>query len=58
MSVKTTDAFNRQAMLVEYDSAKEIRPATDEEYEASCEAARRDGGAGVIRVDGRRCYVL
>lgn len=34
-----------------------IRFATAEERDASIRAARRDGGAGVILVDGERCYV-
>ena len=40
-----------------YDTGEELRDATGEELAASVEAARHDGGAGVIRVDGRRCYV-
>lgn len=43
--------------LKDYETGEEIREATAEEREASVEAARRDGGAGVILVDGRRCYV-
>lgn len=42
--------------LMSYDTAETIRPATAEEREASIEAAKRDGGAGVILVDGRSCY--
>jgi len=40
-----------------YDTGEELRDATGEELAASVEAARHDGGAGVIRVDGVRCYV-
>lgn len=43
--------------LMAYDTAETIREATEAETEASIEAAKRDGGAGVIEVDGRRCYV-
>lgn len=43
--------------LMAYDTAETIREATSEETRASIEAAQRDGGAGVIEVDGRRCYV-
>ena len=43
--------------LTDYDTAEVIRPATAEERGASIEAAMHDGGAGVIDVDGRRCYV-
>lgn len=45
------------AKLVEYGTAKILRDATAEELSASVEAAKVDGGAGVIEVDGRRCYV-
>lgn len=41
-----------------YDAGEAIRPATAEEAESSREAATRDGGAGVITVDGTRCYVV
>lgn len=34
-----------------------IRSATASELEASREAAERDGGAGVIEVNGIHCYV-
>ena len=34
-----------------------IRPATAEERAESIDAARFDGGAGVIEIDGRPCYV-
>ena len=43
--------------LMDYDTAEAIRPATVEERAESTEAAKHDGGAGVIDVDGRRCYV-
>jgi hypothetical protein len=43
--------------LMDYNTAEAIRPATDAEQLASIDAATRDGGAGVITVDGRRCYV-
>jgi hypothetical protein len=45
------------ATLHDYDTAEEIRTATVAERDESRETATRDGGAGVIRVDGRRCYV-
>lgn len=44
--------------LYEYDTGEELRDATQAELAASVEAARHDGGAGVIKVDGVRCYVL
>ena len=43
--------------LCDYRTAETIRPATTEERAESLEAARYDGGAGVIEVDGRSCYV-
>lgn len=43
--------------LCRYEDAERIRPATAAEQAESVAAAKRDGGAGVIRVDGVRCYV-
>ena len=43
--------------LCDYRTAETIRPATAEERAESLEAARYDGGAGVIEIDGRSCYV-
>lgn len=40
-----------------YDTGEELRDATPAELAASVAAARHDGGAGVIEVDGVRCYV-
>jgi len=45
------------AKLCDYDTAEVIREATEEEAASSREAAKHDGGAGVLLVDGRRCYV-
>ena len=36
--------------LTDYRTGETVREATDEEREASVEAARQDGGAGVITV--------
>jgi predicted nucleic acid-binding Zn-ribbon protein len=44
-------------VLYRHDDAVEIRNATPEELAASIEAAKHDGGVGVILVDGQRCYV-
>lgn len=44
--------------IIGYDSGIILRDATDEEEEASIEAAKTDGGAGVIIVDDRSCYVI
>ena len=43
--------------LHDYQTGELIRAATPEEMSASVEAAEHDGGAGVIEVDGRSCYV-
>ena len=43
--------------LHRYEDGAELRDATPAELAESVEAARRDGGAGVITVDGCRCYV-
>ena len=43
--------------LLNYDTGAFIREATDAELDESLAAGRMDGGAGVIRVDGVRCYV-
>ena len=43
--------------LRDHETAEEIRPASSSETAQSIRAAREDGGAGVIDVDGRRCYV-
>jgi hypothetical protein len=45
------------AKLCDYATGETIREATADEARASREAAEHDGGAGVILVDGRRCYV-
>lgn len=47
--------------LMDYNTAEVIRPATHDELVASAEAAKRDGGAGVINVadqGDRPCYVV
>ena len=44
--------------LHDYETSAYLRPATIGELRDSISAARHDGGAGVISVDGRRCYVL
>ena len=43
--------------LTDYQTGESIRPATAAERAASLAAAKADGGAGVIRVDGRSVYV-
>jgi hypothetical protein len=43
--------------LRDYQTGAFLRDATPAESEASKDAATRDGGVGVILVDGRPCYV-
>lgn len=43
--------------LCDYETGATIREATEQETSDSIAQAQRDGGAGVILVDGRRCYV-
>lgn len=43
--------------LYDYETATFLRWATAAEASESIEAAKHDGGAGVIVVDGRSCYV-
>jgi len=43
--------------LHDYQTGEYIRQATPDESAASLEAAQHDGGAGVILVAGRSCYV-
>lgn len=43
--------------LHDYRTGDAIRPATATELADSLAAACDDGGAGVIMVDGRSCYV-
>ena len=46
-----------QSTLHDYATGEFIREATPNELRESREAANHDGGAGVIRVDGKSCYV-
>lgn len=43
--------------LISYNTNETIRTATIDEALESIAAARIDGGAGVIEVDGIACYV-
>lgn len=55
--MKTNEVTTSSATLHDYKTGEAIRPATQAELTASIEAASMDGGAGVITVDGRSCYV-
>lgn len=44
--------------LYNYETGELVRPATIDELRQSIAAAATDGGAGVITVDGVRCYAL
>lgn len=43
--------------LCDYETGATIREATEQETSDSIAQAERDGGAGVILVEGRRCYL-
>ena len=43
--------------LTDYQTGETIRRATPSERSASLAAAETDGGSGVIKVDGRSCFV-
>jgi hypothetical protein len=45
------------ARLYDYRTGEYLRAATADELAESLEAAERDGGPGLIEVDGRSCYV-
>jgi hypothetical protein len=49
--------WRRPGELHDYRSGRYLRQATQQETDESIAQAKRDGGAGVILVDGRRCYV-
>lgn len=57
LAPRATESTSPHGRLVDYNTTAIIRAATAEEQRASQEQAKRDGGAGVIDVDGRRCYV-
>ena len=44
--------------LTDYRTGDVLRPATPSELHSSRTAAETDGGAGVIDVDGRSCFVV
>ena len=44
--------------LYNYETGEFIRPATTDELKRSIDASTRDGGAGVIMIDGVRCYAI
>lgn len=54
---ETTMATETYGDLKDYTTGAYIRPATADEQAASRKAAEKDGGAGVIEIDGRSCYV-
>ena len=58
MSPKTKTGGRKMASLMNLNTNEEIRKATDAERAESVEAAKHDGGAGAIVVDGVTCYVL
>ncbi|MGP6157915.1 MAG: hypothetical protein ACLPYS_10510 [Vulcanimicrobiaceae bacterium] len=52
------NANESSATLCDYETGAALRPATADELAESIAAARVDGGAGVICVDGRTAYVV
>lgn len=44
-------------LLCDYETGETIREATEQETRESIAQAARDGGAGVLQVGGRSCYV-
>ena len=44
--------------LYSYETGQYVRPATSKEAEASDLAALKDGGRGVIVIDGKNYYTL
>jgi hypothetical protein len=53
----TTAKASDYGDLIDYLTGDVVRPATKDEARASERAARCDGGAGVIEVDRKLCYV-
>ena len=51
------DIDGARHLLIDYRTGETIRTATAAELAASISATQHDGGAGVITVDGRLCYV-
>ena len=45
------------ANLYDYQTGDALRPATEDELRSSIDAAQQDGGAGVIEIDKRPCFV-
>jgi len=50
------DVYASGPHLIDYATGEAIREATEQEFRESEEAARHDGGAVVIDVDGRPCF--
>jgi hypothetical protein len=57
MTTQTEQTETTHGTLTDYQTGESIRPATAAERAASLAAAKADGGAGVIRIDGRSVYV-
>lgn len=51
-------ASAKNGYLTNYKTGDVIRPATRDELRLSKAAAKRDGGRGVIMVDGVSCFVI
>lgn len=57
MKTRIDSLFVDGPTLHDYQNGDYIRRATEAEATASIDATEHDGGAGVIIIDGRRCYV-
>lgn len=57
MNATKTQIDMSKPVVYHYSDATALRNATAEELAASIQAAERDGGAGVIELDGVDCYV-
>lgn len=53
----TATSIPKYGWLCDYETGEAIRQATKDEFAKSIDAASRDGGSGVIVIDGRSVYV-
>ena len=58
INVEKTAVKDVMPILYDYKTGNIIRNATEAELQQSIEAAKHDGGAGVIKVEQVSCYVI
>jgi len=58
METNETTGTENKTYIYNYRTGAMIRPATADELKASREAARHDGGSGIIVVDGVKCFTM